>query len=71
MHQFTRITDDGYESKDARLCSMCLDDLWEFVFDSTVDRSDKADPYPVGRLSESVERHIEDLQEVLDELESQ
>lgn len=58
-----------YESDDVLLCSMCLDDVWEFVFDADVDRSEKADPIPLGRVSENVERHIEDLETIITALE--
>jgi len=57
------------ESKTAKLCSECHDDLWGFVFDSDVDRSDKADPIPLEKMGESVERYIDDLQDVLVSLE--
>jgi hypothetical protein len=49
---------------------MCLDDIWEFVFETGVDRSDKADPLPIDRLGENVERHIDDLESVLESLEA-
>jgi len=65
---FYRETADSYETADAKLCSMCLDDLWEFVFENDIDRSDKADPIPLERLSSNVERHIDDLEGVLDQL---
>lgn len=57
------------ESKTAKLCSECHDDLWDFVFDSNVDRSDKADPMPLEKMSESVQRQVDDLQGVLESLE--
>ena len=57
------------ESEDARLCSMCLDDLWGFVFDADIDRSDKADPVPLQRVTESVDRHISDLEGLKAEIE--
>jgi len=70
MQEFYRKLGSGeVEAKGARLCSMCLDDLWEFVFDSDVDRSDKADPIPLERLGRSVTRHIDDLEGILESLE--
>jgi len=69
---FFRHTDSGrgYESNDVLLCSMCLDDLWEFVFDTEVDRSEKADPIPLSRVSEDVEGHIDDLKAIITEIEA-
>jgi len=57
------------ESKTAKLCSECHDDLWDFVFDSDVDRSDKADPMPLEKMGESVQRQVDDLRGVLESLE--
>lgn len=66
----SRHTDDGeWENADAQICSMCWDDLWEWVFDAEIDRSDKADPLPLDRMADNVERHIEDLRDILEELE--
>jgi len=53
---FARYPDSGErENKQIILCSMCLDDIWEFVFETEIDRSDKADPLPIDRLGENVE----------------
>ena len=57
-----------YESDHMRLCSMCLDDLWDFAFETEVDRSDKADPIPLKQMAVGVERHIDELEDVLGEL---
>ena len=59
-----------WESNDITLCTMCLDDVWEFVFEEEIDRSDKADPMSIGRVSKSVERHKEELETLLSELEN-
>jgi hypothetical protein len=68
-HNFVRYTGSkNHESRSIRLCSTCLDDIWEFVFNEEVDRSGKADPVPLERLSENVERHISDLEGVRDEI---
>jgi len=68
---FTHYPDsESVETEQIILCSMCLDDIWEFVFETEVDRSDKADPLPVDRLGENVERHIDDLESVLESLEA-
>jgi len=60
---------NGYETDEARLCSICLDELWEFVFEEEVNRSDKADPIPLENMATSVERHIEGLEGVLEQLQ--
>lgn len=57
-----------FESETVLLCSMCWDDLWEWAFETDVDRSDKADPLPIEEMAESVRRHIEELEGVLDAL---
>jgi hypothetical protein len=68
--QFTRELGGGEHVVDEiRLCSMCLDDVFEFVFESEVDRSEKADPIPLARLGENVERYIDDLENVLEVIE--
>jgi hypothetical protein len=68
--QFYRELGGGeYVVDEIRLCSMCLDDVFEFVFESDVDRSGKADPIPLERLGENVERHIDDLERVLAQIE--
>lgn len=59
-----------YATDEIRLCSMCLDDVWEFVFEAEIDRSDKSDPIPMERLSENVTQHIRNLERILDEIES-
>lgn len=65
------VGDDGKEeTEEAALCSMCLDDLWEFIFETDVDRSDKADPVPLQRVANSVDRHISELEELKIEIES-
>lgn len=69
--QFYRRKDDNSTEAEAiKLCSECLDDVWVFVFDEEVDRSDKVDPMSLGRVSENVERHMDELQGLLEELES-
>lgn len=68
--EFMRETGGGEcEVDDIRLCSMCLDDVWEFVFEAEIDRSEKADPIPLERLSENVERYVGDLEDVLGQIE--
>jgi len=59
---------DEYEHRDAIFCSMCWDDLWEWAFGETPDRSDVADPLPLEKAAESVERHIDDLENVIGSL---
>lgn len=68
----TRQADSGgYESDDAKLCSMCWDDLWEWTFgDDAPDRSHLADPQPLDEMADSVERHIDHLQDVIDAVEA-
>jgi hypothetical protein len=63
------LTGGEYVTDEIRLCSMCLDDVFEFVFDSEVDRSDKADPIPLERLGNNVNRYIDDLENVLESIE--
>lgn len=58
-----------WDHEDVRLCSMCLDDLWEWAFEDLIDRSDKADPLPLDQMAENVDRHISDLVGVLDQIE--
>jgi hypothetical protein len=48
---------------------MCLDELWEFVFEEEIDRSDKADPIPLNRLGDNVQRYIDDLESVLEQVQ--
>lgn len=62
------VGEGGWDSATVELCTMCLDDMWEWAFESDVDRSDKADPMPLERMAESVRRHIEQLESVLDEI---
>lgn len=57
------------EYADVRLCSTCLDELWDWVFDEGPDRSDAAGPVPLSRMAESVQDHINDLEAVLDAIE--
>lgn len=69
--QFYREHKDGtYESQEIRLCSICINELWEFVFETELDRSDKADPVGIAKMGNSVNRHIEELQNILNELEA-
>lgn len=66
---FFRSTDDEtFETEDMCLCSTCLDEIWEFAFESDIDRSDKADPIPLAKMEKNVESHIERLEGVIDEL---
>lgn len=68
--QFYRELGGGkHEADSIRLCSMCLDDVWEFVFDVEVDRSDRADPVPLNRVTDSVQRHIDSLEELREDLD--
>jgi len=67
---YRRDAEGNYESDSIRLCSECLDDIWEFVFEDEIDRSDKVDPMSVDRVSEDVETYVDGLEELLSELES-
>lgn len=68
--QFVRELGDGeYETDSVRLCSMCLDDVWETVFEVDVDRSDKADPVPLNRAGKNIDRYISDLEDLREELQ--
>jgi hypothetical protein len=72
IRQFHRKTDSKTtESRSIRLCSECVDEIWEFVFEEDIDRSDKADSISLQRLSRDVQRHIDDLEGVLEELEEE
>lgn len=53
-----------FEAGEARLCSQCVYDLYEWVKGESIDRSDTVDPVSLERLNESVERHIEELEKI-------
>ena len=66
---FSRRKPDGErENRDIRLCSTCKEELWKFIFEESIDRSDKADPIPLQKIGEGVEQYITDLESVLDEI---
>lgn len=59
----------GVETEYVELCSMCLDDIWEFIFETDIDRSDKADPIPLEKINNQVIQHIDELEGILDSVE--
>ena len=68
---YRELPENDYKFKEARLCSVCLDDVWECVFNEDVDRSNKTDPKSINKLKEGVTRHKEELEELIEELEEQ
>lgn len=62
----------GWEQKEVLLCSMCYDDLWAWTAgDGARDRSGVADPLPLDRMADSVERHINDLESALEAIDEE
>ena len=60
---------DEIETASVLLCSMCENDLWDWVHGKDApDRSDMADPIPIERMGESIDQYIEDLQDTKEEL---
>jgi hypothetical protein len=66
FHRF--IDEEEWEQEGITLCSTCLDEIWEFVFETEIDRSDKADPIPLQKVEDNVERHIDDLENIIEML---
>lgn len=49
---------------------MCCEDMWEWALgDDAPDRSNMADPVPLDFMADSVEGHIDRLEDVLMKLE--
>ena len=71
MTFYRELPENNHESQEARLCSVCLDDVWECVFNEDVDRSNKTDPKSINRLKEGVIRHKEELEDLIEQLEEQ
>jgi hypothetical protein len=68
---FSRFCDEkNIEDRQIDLCSVCLDEIWKFVFYTKKDRSDKADPIPLERAKNNLKRHIEELEDMIEELEA-
>lgn len=71
LHIFRYVGAREYETARVMLCSMCWDELWEWALgDDSPDRSDRADPVPLDKLAEGVDRQITDLKGVLEEIEA-
>lgn len=66
---FRDVDEDGWESKEMDLCSMCLDELWDWVEpEDSPDRSDVADPMSIERIEQNVGSHIDELEWILEQL---
>lgn len=58
-----------HDTAEIHLCSICLDEVWEFVLDESPDRSDVADPVQLTKMADNVDGYIEDLQGMLNQIE--
>ena len=70
MHIFRYEDTKKINSDRVFLCSTCLDEIWDWVFENDIDRSDKVDPRSVEKVKNNIERFMEDMQDLTSDLES-